>query len=237
MKHQSKQWRALCNSLVTLCLASALIPSTTYARSSGPQARLAKPAAGESPTDQLAGRLTLEDLAICAVYREPNKALRIVNTAAATQESWDLIDSFFATYDECLSSGGIKFPADLVRGYFFRALYLRYYRKTGPTDFSTVQTRYRELYGPEMTQPEMVDFAFQEFAECVVKANPTVARKLQLSRAGSQSEIEAFSGLGPQLSACLTIASEIKFSKAKLKGVLAEALYRYSKAAQPDGQR
>ena len=122
MKHQSKQWRALHSFLVTLCIASALIPSTTYARSSGPQDRLAKPAAGGSPTDQLAGRLTLEGLAICAVYREPNKALRIVNTAGATSESRNLIDTFFATHDECLSSGSIRFPADLVGDIFSSAL-------------------------------------------------------------------------------------------------------------------
>lgn len=178
-----------------------------------------------------AARTTLEDLARCVVAREPGKVSKLTGLARGSEAGIKFISDLFHYDDDCLGSGEIRFKADLLRGYLFRSLYVRKYAKSAPTDFSAVKTDLTALYGTVTTQEEAVGYALQEFGECVVKAAPLSARQLTLSRAREAEEKQAFQDMLPILNTCLRHGNTVTFSRVFLKGVLAEALYRLTLAA------
>jgi hypothetical protein len=73
----------------------------------------------------------------------------------------------------------------------------------------------------------------QRFGDCVVSANPADARALVLATAATQAERAAIARLGPALGGCVAPKNQVRFSRAVLQGVLAEALYKRAAASEP----
>ncbi len=65
-----------------------------------------------------------------------------------------------------------------------------------------------------------------EIGECVAAANTADTRALIASEVGSDSERQAFAALAPSLSGCLPPAFELKISRFRLRGYIAEGAYR-----------
>ena len=85
----------------------------------------------------------MEDYAACLVGRYPTRASTAVMGPVDTRESEELLLSLMDSYDVCLSSGGLRFKPELIRGAIFRALYNRTFKSKAPLDFTDVVTGYR----------------------------------------------------------------------------------------------
>jgi hypothetical protein len=70
--------------------------------------------------------------------------------------------------------------------------------------------------------------AYRRLGECVVRRDPVAARTLVLGPIGSGNEAGAIQTLGPSFSACIDAGVNANFTKDRLSGVVAEALYRLS---------
>ena len=70
--------------------------------------------------------------------------------------------------------------------------------------------------------------ALMAFADCVVKRDPTTAKRTILALPTSLQENTQFTALLPSLGPCLYKGQKITFSKSILTGALGEVLYRNS---------
>jgi len=225
-------------SIIHRSIAMALLwvtATTASAQETGSLIERYKPAQGKEIRGPAAARAALEDYAACQVGKQPARVAKIVTTRIDTPEYEKLMSTFWDSYDECLSSGGIRFRSTTYRGALFQALYNRQYKSKAPLDFTAVKSGYRELYPEDPSAEARGSIALINFGECVTKADPYTVRDLMRSLTGAASEDEAFIRLGPKLNACMPQGNQLTFSKAILKGVLAESIYRLSLAAD-EGQ-
>lgn len=81
-------------------------------------------------------------------------------------------------------------------------------------------------------QEANVDLAFEVYGECVVRQNPPAARQLLTSAVSSVAEANAFGALMPSFSECLPKNQQFTATRAMLRGTVALAYYRLSKAVQ-----
>lgn len=132
--------------------------------------------------------------------------------------------------DECLRGGILKIPLPLMRGAIFTALYRRDFRSAQPV-FLTQPFDYKPISGA-MGSPESNSFlAKMGVSSCLVRTEPLGSRALILARPGSQEEDAAFAQISPKLAACIQTGQTVKFSRSSLTSLIAEALYRESRAA------
>lgn len=85
-------------------------------------------------------------------------------------------------------------------------------------------------------QEATLDLAFEVYGECVVRQNPFAARQLLTSPVSSSAEANAFGALMPSFSGCLPKNQQFTATRAMLRGTVALAYYRLSKAAQEQPQ-
>jgi len=81
-----------------------------------------------------------------------------------------------------------------------------------------------------------LDVAFEAFGECVVRSNPISATQLLASPVSSNAEISAFGSLMPSFSECWPKNQQLTATKGMLRGTVALAFYRLTKAAQTQQQ-
>jgi hypothetical protein len=131
---------------------------------------------------------------------------------------------------KCLLRGSLGMPSELMRGSLYAAMYEIDYR-SAPSVPLTVPVD----YAPDVAgaRPAEADdyLALHNFADCVVRADPATSRVLILSPVGSAAESASFAQLGPRLSGCIVQGRTITFSKSILSAIIAQALYRATKAA------
>lgn len=134
--------------------------------------------------------------------------------------------------NDCLRAGEIRFDFLLMRGSLFAALYRIDFRAgpgalaAEPIDFAA------DLHGADSGDAR--DYlGLHQFADCVVRADPAAARALVMAPVAGRTEATAFATLGPRFSACIQQGQNIRFTRIVLTSLIAEALYRESKAAKP----
>lgn len=178
-----------------------------------------------NPTE---ARADLEEFAACHVKKEPTKVLKLLTTRIDKADYQALIFSLAQVNDVCLDSGRMRFSQNLYRGALFQALYNREYKSNASLDFTTSQSRYRDIYSEPLSPISRNYLARAAFGECVTKDKPNTVRDLMRSEAGSEKEEMAFLKLSPSFNACMAPGVQITFTKALIKGILAESIYQLS---------
>ncbi|MBO9623082.1 MAG: hypothetical protein J7500_10265 [Sphingomonas sp.] len=170
-----------------------------------------------SAADQ--ARDTMNRYGICVVRMKSVAVKR-----ALSKPSDEAIDAALAkiAISECLGSGELTMSRPLFRGAVYRALYIR--------DFGQVSQAPAAVAEPAVTTSANL---LQSFGDCVVVADPDDARALVLATAATQTERSAIARLGPALGSCVAPKNQMRFSRAVLQGVLAEALYKRAAASEP----
>jgi len=195
--------------------------------------RLPRTAPADIPTYGMskddAARVTLLAFGRCTVQEHRALVERTLVMPALDGATDKAIDKFMD--DDCLRDGQLRMPTSLARGSLYAALYLADFGNApavapfaAPLDFSG------DVGGA--TTPEAQQYlALHQFADCVVRDDPADSRALLLARIGTQTENAVFAALAPHFNACIVQGQSLTFSKAVLTALIAEVLYRHSKAA------
>ena len=166
-----------------------------------------------SPADQ--ARQTMNDYAVCIVHARVaavQKALSLANDAKVDEALANLANR------ECLMRGELRMPRQLLRGAVYRALYLRDFGRSPPAPSASDAAPTGESM-------------FEQFGSCVNTADASDVREFVMSVPATKREAAALSALGPALGRCIAPGNQIRFSRAVLQGVLAEAAYRQARAS------
>jgi hypothetical protein len=183
--------------------------------------------------DKDAARKTLEAFSTCVVERQYGRAAKLINIPIDSAEYKKQMGGLTTYYDDCLSTGEFSLSFDLMRGGLFQAFYLREFKLKGPVSFDPqTVTGYRAMYPETLSDQARSSVALINFAECVTRADGANVRLLMTMPAGSKGETGVFQSLAPKFGPCIVQGNQIKFSKAILKGALAEGLYRLSVASK-----
>lgn len=217
---------------MALCAVLAFAQTPLAAQETG--TLIPKHAAQVDARGKDAARIVMEAFSSCLVSRAYGRAAKIIDMAVDTPEYGKQLRALFDTMgDECLSGGDLSFNNALLRGTLFQAFYARDFKPTSPTSFdAALQVGYWKRYAEPYSAEAQSSIALENFGECVVRAKGANVQVLVRARAGSPLEDGTFAQLVPTFAPCIAQGSEIRFSKAFLKGVLAEALYRMSVAAR-----
>lgn len=172
-------------------------------------------------------RDTMNRYGVCVVRM---KAIAVKR--ALSQPTDEAVDRALAAtaIDECLRSGELKMSRSLFRGAVYRALYIRDFGQVSQGQITGGAQREGAAAEPVAATPMNL---LQRFGDCVVRIAPADARALVLATAATQEERSAITRLGPALGSCVAPTGQVRFSRAVLQGVLAEALYKRSAASEP----
>jgi hypothetical protein len=127
----------------------------------------------------------------------------------------------------------LRFKSLLLRGSIYDVLYVHdLAAKPALTSFDgVVSPRYPFATAPMSV--EAVDYHVAiSIGECVVRAQSVLARQLIMSAVESADEAIAVKALVPFLGPCLDQGQTIKLSKSVIRSMIAEPLYRLTKAAE-----
>jgi len=130
---------------------------------------------------------------------------------------------------DCLRSGELRMSTELMRGALFRALYRRDFLRAAPA-FAEAPYDFSKAVSDQTTLENQTYVILRRFASCAVRADPEDGRRLMLTAVASKAENEAFRGLTPHLGPCLPQGLEVKFSRMMIVNLVAEAMYRETKA-------
>ena len=182
-----------------------------------------QPAPAVAPSRKMSdsdrARQLTNDFAICVLKSSPRAVERAV--MLPTVMSYDALTKLARS--ECLVSGQIVIPRQLMRVAAYRALYIRDYRKQVP-ELSGSAMGYVSVADSDSFSQEIA--RLNSFGSCVARANPASAHSLVLANAATDEEGEAIDGLRQNLADCLPGGTSVKFTKSVLQGLLAEVLYR-----------
>ncbi len=195
--------------------------------------RIGRPAPAYIPpntrlADEDRARITTNDFARCVV--QGDRKLVVDALAAPVDDPEANAKLARVRFSDCLADGMLHMPPPILRGAFFRALYLRDFdkREWRPADVPTDYGR----FAVNKAQPAAASyFSMMAFADCLVRKDLGNSQKLVLSVPGSKPEEAALAILVPQMGPCLLNGMQVKFSRSMLSAVLAEALYRAAQDA------
>jgi hypothetical protein len=177
-------------------------------------------------------RGTINAYGRCLIARNRRGATAAVSAPSDSPAQNRLLEK--VTSSACLEEGELRMPHALVRGAIYRALYRADYGRNEPTllvkpiDWSD---------GRSVDPSTATGYAvvLRQFADCVVRSNPSAARALTLAREQSPEEAATFDRMKPALGQCIPPRAKIAFSRSSLFSLLSEVLYRDS--ASPAGLR
>ena len=213
-------------------LAAILAPASAAAQSSSPETgSLITPRAaqihGTTVTD---ARRTTRGFGVCVVKRFPKYGERLAVEPVHTPEYDKLLKR--VTIDDCLSTGELRLPWNVIRTTIIEALYLNRFGRGGPTDFSQVQPiNYLAGCPAELKGNARTVVALAKFGDCVGRKDPVNARGLVLSIPGSSDEAQRLRFLSPSFNGCVVQGEKLTFSRSVIRGAVVEGLYRLSQAA------
>jgi hypothetical protein len=184
---------------------------------------------GFSPDDEQISQRTMNKYAGCLLRTFRKRALAFLRLPPASYEAM-LAARKLAT-GWCLREGALSFRFQLLRGGLYEALYEEQFERAGAAGLTAVPpVDYSGGNPTPLSDETAFAIALVQFADCVVRANPTASRALILSKVTSDEEKAAFASLTPHLGGCLVSGTQLKFSRPMLRGFVAEALYRLSAA-------
>lgn len=176
-----------------------------------------------------AAQLVLQQFAMCLVTRRMGSTEQALALPLDTPGYDKGIQRLFASVgDACLEgSGDLQFPASLLRGSLFEALYRRKFGPSGVDNFpGNFETGYAASFATPLSPEVRQHITLQQFSECVIKSDAANVRRLVLSSPGSSSEEASIVTLSSGFSSCFPAGTSLKMTKPSLRAMMAEALYR-----------
>ena len=182
-----------------------------------------------SMTPEQRAQVVMNAFAACVVQRSRRTAERLAATAPGSPEEGKLVVS--SATPDCLGEGQLRFQPVLMRGGVFEALYRSDYAKAAPTGVPERAAIQYGGYASDLLSPDRQQrVALLQFADCVTRKDPAAVRALLFSRVASRREDAALADLQPALGGCLTAGRTLRFTRTTVRGMLAETLYRLSRA-------
>jgi hypothetical protein len=210
------------------CLVPVLLPAAPSHAQTGSRMGAAPASVHADPNSPDGIRQLVYDYANCVINRDRKRVDAYLASPPDSAES----DRLWPTVaqDECLTVGTLTLTDAGFRGGAYNRLYRSDFGKKGPQDFSAVAP-IDYAAGMDAGRPEArTDIGSRQLADCMVRADSADAKALVLSRIASSDETKALERLQPPQQACAQKTVQITFSKAALRAVIGEVLYRLSKA-------
>lgn len=169
-------------------------------------------------------RMVLDASARCLLDDRANSVQRFLSLAPDSKDA--VRHARYLNASECIVTASrgqdIVFSAPLLRGAFYRELYVRAFEKSTPG------------LRPGPVAVGAADAGVASLAECLVRKAPNTARTLVLAPVESELEAKAFQALYDRVGTCSPAPS---FSKAMLTGVIAETLFKLSDSSATSGTK
>lgn len=187
--------------------------------------------AGGATTGRNDARSISRHFAACTIRRGRSSAERYLATPIGSAGFERLQHQVIV--DDCLGTGELRLPIEVIRGALFEQLYLTDYRSVPSADLAAVPPiDYAAGYTSPVSAFVGNTIALGQFGDCVGRADSVGARSLLTSLPDSSGETSAVHRLMPRLGACIPAGRKITFSKSVLRGAVAEGLYRLTRAAE-----
>jgi len=172
-------------------------------------------------------RQDLDFGAVCLLRREQDSVKHFLGLYPYSDDASRM--SAYLAKNECIdgSAGPIElqFSPEIVRGVLYKALYDRDFANAASALAPSSPNYAAEAQG----QPDSQEYvATRSFADCVARKSPAAARALVMADAESSAELAAVHDLQMDLDPCMTAGKVAPLNRARLAGLLAEALYRIS---------
>lgn len=176
---------------------------------------------------KLAARLSLRQFGVCVVKRRMKGALSLIDMPVDSAQYRKAISDIVS--DECLASGELTFPYDLLRGQIFETLYLDQLDRFRKPDFTGVPSfNYAKAYSRPLTETAQNIIGLGVVGDCVARTVPMEAHNFLRSFPGTKLEDQALAAVVKQLPGCLPPRQTFRFSRSIIRGAVAEAIYRLS---------
>ena len=212
--------------LMTADLAQAQIPTSSaeFRTNTGSDARKR-------------GAIELVRLTKCALQRREALGLNILTTRPGSADQERMVDPFRRVMENCMNDlvPGIYFGNSEVRGTIAGEIYL----KTYPVqpDFAKLDHRAMPLpsgwVSGKINAYERQQLIGQDFANCVIAADPATVDAMLRTEVRSKDEAVQFRKLVPVLGPCLPKGVKLEMDVAWMRSVGAEALLRSIALWQP----
>lgn len=187
--------------------------------------------AGGATTGKKDARSISRHFAACTIRRGRGSAERYLATPVGAP-GWERLQHLVLV-DECLGTGELRLPFEVIRGALFEQLYLTDYKADPVADLTAVAPiDYAAGYSSPVSVQVGNAIALGQFGDCVARADSAGARNLLTSLPDSSGETAAVHRLMPRLGACIPAGRKITFSKSVLRAAVAEGLYRLTRAAE-----
>lgn len=173
-------------------------------------------------------RRTMDAYAKCVLGRKRALVLEALALPSGSLEQGQALSKLVS--NDCIDSAELQFNAPVFLGSFYTALVrAKFARKD--VSFRPEPVDYSKQPLPEGSSPPIPPVAqLLNFASCVIHKDSVNARDAIVAAAGSPKENAAMAELSKVYGQCLYSDQSLRFSKATLKGVLAEAYYREADA-------
>lgn len=128
----------------------------------------------------------------------------------------------------CAQDGSeMRFQGELFRRSLYTALYVKYFRKTIPSDIKTdFEFDYTNETSAKYDKIDGAQLVLRKISDCAIRNNPVAAHKFAIAKLHSKTEKELISPVVAALGNCLPTDAKLEFSRTNLKGQLAEGLYK-----------
>lgn len=160
----------------------------------------------------------------CLLRKKPKSMARVL--ALPTDEEFGHALSSL-NLRACLDEGSLAFKPSLMRAALYTVMYRRDYAETVAAPEADTQPDWLGEMDPARA-------ALVGFGLCVAQKDFASARRVVLAAPGTAEESAAYTALAPAMNGCLPAGTTLRFSRAMLQGIFAEALYRET-AAQKNG--
>lgn len=180
----------------------------------------------EGKADAIESQQAMYDYGACLAKARRRQVERYLATAPFSASADKVARQI--VLDACLDAGEIQFATEAIRGPFYQALY----RMDFPLEVAADLGKAPALdYSQGGAASGDVLTNLRRFADCVVRQAPDGARKLALSRVGSNEEKAAFQALMPAMGGCIAPGDKVSFKPPLLRAVMGEVLYRLTAAS------
>lgn len=206
--------------LVTAALLAAAVQETgSIIR---PRGEPAEPRGG--PESGAEARRVMVAYSRCLVLRNRRGVERFLAVTPGSA-GWNEAGARTATTD-CLYSGQLRFDAALFRGTLYEAMYRNEFASRPARDLAAAPAIQYAADPASLDERQRGWLALQNFGDCIVRASGPAAHGLIVAEPGTAGEQQAFVALTPTFRGCLTAGVELRFSRALIRGLVAESLYR-----------
>jgi hypothetical protein len=213
---------------IAVLLAALMVASPSMAQTILPRP---DPATSdrEGVTKGDSARRTMDQYAKCVLGRKRGDVLAALAQPSGSLEQGQALSKLLNS--DCIDyTAELQFNAPIFLGSLYTALVrAKFARKE--VSFGPEPVDYSKQPLPEGSSPPVAPVAqLLNFASCVIHKDAKNSRDAIVAAAGSPKENAAMAELSKVYGLCLYSDQTLRFSKANLKGVIAEAYYREADA-------